>query len=143
MTKNAKKILLVLLGLFIVTCSTYVVFAQKSNPQTINRSFKEVYNLAEPSVLYFYGEDCKYCVEFSPIFKKIAELYKGKYHFVKIDVDDSKNSALCYKFQIQTIPALFIYEPRKKLVHPIHPYYFSESGMRNILDNYLAERWQK
>ncbi len=140
MKNNIKKILIVILGLFIITCSSYVVFAQKYSTQSITYSFQEVYNLAEPSVLYFYSKDCKYCVEFSPVFKKMSELYKSKYHFVKLDVYDSKNIPICDKFQIQTIPAIFIYEPKGKVVRPVHPYYYTEAGMKDILNTYLAER---
>ncbi len=139
--KNIKKIIIFVLGLFIVTCSSYVVFAQKVSSHANSPAFQDVYNLKEPSVLYFYSDDCKYCVEFMPVFNRIAAAYKGKYHFVKLDVYDSRNEILCNKFRIQTIPAVFIYEPRDKVVHPVHPYYLSaENKLKDVLDTYLKER---
>ena len=139
--KNIKMILIVVLGLFIITCSSYMVCAQKVSSHANTPGFQDVYNLKEPSVLYFYSDECKYCVEFMPAFDKVSKEYNGKYHFVKFDVDDSKNNTLCNKFKIQTIPAVFIFEPRDKVVHPVHPYYLhTENGLKDVLDTYLKER---
>lgn len=134
-------ILIVVLGLFIITCSSYMVCAQKVSSHANTPGFQDVYNLKEPSVLYFYSDDCKYCVEFMPKFNEISEQYKNKYHFVKLDVYDSKNEKLCNKLRIQSIPAIFIYEPQGKVVHPVHPYYLhTENGLKDVLDTYLKER---
>ena len=139
--KKLKTIIIAVLGIFIITCSSYMVFAQKVSPHAVNYGFQDVYNLKEPSVLYFYSDDCKYCIEFMPKFDKISEQYKAQYHFVKFDVDSPKNEELCSKFRIQTIPAVFIYEPRDKVVHPVHPYYLSSENLfKSVLDTYLNER---
>lgn len=41
-------------------------------------------------VVYFWGQNCKGCVEFSPIFEQVEKELKDTVTFVKIDITEQK-----------------------------------------------------
>lgn len=57
-----------------------------------------------PCVIDFYADWCKPCKMISPFLDELAEEYKGKVHFLKIDVDEEPEISNFY--QIQAIPAM-------------------------------------
>ena len=139
-----KNIIIAVLSLLLMISLGYIAVEQEVFSRTHNNlTFQDVYNLKEPSVLYFYSDDCKYCVGFSPAFEKTSKMYKDEYHFLKLNVYDANNTQLCHKLKIRSIPAVFIFEPRNKMVHPIHPYYYNEQGLKSVLDKYMKKRFSK
>lgn len=57
-----------------------------------------------PCVIDFYADWCKPCKMISPFLDELAEEYKGKVHFLKINVDEEPEISSFY--QIQAIPAM-------------------------------------
>ncbi len=57
-----------------------------------------------PVVIDFFATWCKPCKMVAPIMEELANEYKGKIHFVKVDTD--AEGELARQFQIQGIPAI-------------------------------------
>ncbi len=137
-----KKIIISLLSLFIISCSTYLVFASSSKTVYTNSQMflEDSVKTNTPGIVYFYSNDCKYCVAFSKVFNRIVKDYDSKYYFAKLNVYDVKNTDLCNRLNIQTIPAVFIYEPSENIMHWIPNRSLAESLFRKTLDSYIVKR---
>lgn len=57
-----------------------------------------------PCVIDFYADWCKPCKMISPFMEELAQEYKGKVHFLKINVDVEEE--LARQFNISSIPAV-------------------------------------
>jgi len=71
---------------------------------------KWVYLGDKPCIIDFYADWCRPCKIASPILEELAEKYKGKIDFYKVNTDSE--SSLKAAFGIQSIPA-FLYCPQK------------------------------
>lgn len=69
---------------------------------------KWVYLGEKPCIIDFYADWCRPCKIASPILEELAEKYKGKIDFYKVNTD--VESSLKSAFGIQSIPA-FLYCP--------------------------------
>ena len=69
-----------------------------------------VYLGDKPCIIDFYADWCRPCKIASPILEELAEKYKGKIDFYKVNTDSE--SSLKAAFGIQSIPA-FLYCPQK------------------------------
>lgn len=67
-----------------------------------------VYLGSKPCIIDFYADWCRPCKIASPILEELAEEYKGKIDFYKVNTDNEKSLAAA--FGIQSIPA-FLYCP--------------------------------
>ncbi len=68
----------------------------------------DVLNNAEtPVVLDFYSDRCPPCRELAPVLEKIAEEYRGRLKFVKIDCQESP--ALPHAYQVRAIPMIIVF----------------------------------
>jgi thioredoxin 1 len=56
----------------------------------------------------FFAEWCMPCVMLVPVIEELAETFKGKVDFVKINVDE--NQASSQKFKIMSIPTLVLFK---------------------------------
>lgn len=70
---------------------------------------KWVYLGDKPCIIDFYADWCRPCKIASPILEELAEKYKGKIDFYKVNTDIE--SSLKSAFGIQSIPA-FLYCPQ-------------------------------
>ena len=133
-----KKVLLIFLGIFVIAFSAYFVKAESTKMGNGSfQSYEQLLLQNSPGVLYLYTNDCKYCVKFAPIFNKLSKEFVGKYLFVKIDAYNPKYSQLCKTLGLRTVPSIYIYEPKTKMMQPVHPYYYNEEAMRQVLNEYL------
>ena len=62
-----------------------------------------------PAVIDFYADWCAPCRKAAPVMEELAQKYKGKVLFYKIDTDQERE--LASTFQIQGIPA-FLWIPK-------------------------------
>ena len=63
-------------------------------------------------VIDFTASWCGPCRMFAPIFHKVADEMNGSVDFYQVDVD--KNPVLCYKYQVSSVPTIYIYNPVNK-----------------------------
>jgi thioredoxin 1 len=62
----------------------------------------------QPVMVDFWADWCRPCHMLSPTVEEIAKEHEGKLKVVKLNVDDSQNSAA--KFNIRGIPTLLVFK---------------------------------
>lgn len=62
-----------------------------------------------PCVVDFYADWCAPCVKLNPILIELAEEYKGRVIFYKLNTDRAVNTANA--FQVSSIPTLLLFKP--------------------------------
>lgn len=68
----------------------------------------EVVNADKPVLVDFWAEWCGPCKMLSPILEEAAKEYSGKINFVKLNVDESNQTAA--KYGIRGIPTLILFK---------------------------------
>ena len=63
---------------------------------------------AQPVMVDFWAEWCRPCHMLAPTVDQIAKEYEGKLKVVKVNVDESSNSAV--RYNIRGIPTLLIFK---------------------------------
>lgn len=93
------------------------------------KEFDEIINQNEVVFVDFFASWCGPCKMLAPEIEKLADAYADKVKVMKIDVD--KEPQLAARFQVQSIPSLFVikhgkveksslgYQPYPKLVQLI------------------------
>ncbi len=69
---------------------------------------KEVLKAKELVIVDFWAPWCGPCKMLKPIFEKVAEDYKGRVKFVKVDVDE--NGDVAQEYGVMSIPALKLFK---------------------------------
>lgn len=82
-----------------------------TNQITSNDFQVEVLSSSLPVVVDFFATWCGPCKAMSPIFDELAQEYKDKVKFVKIDVD--QNQDLAGQYNIFSIPTFLIFKDGK------------------------------
>ena len=79
-------------------------------PKEINESNfdSEVIQSQEPVLVDFWAPWCGPCQRMAPILDEMEQAYLGKLKVGKLNVDD--NPGLAQKYQVMSIPALFIFK---------------------------------
>ncbi len=88
------------ISLFLMLAATTSVFAM---------NFDEAKIKGKPVVIMFHQHGCSACRKFSPQFDKIASKFSDKFSFIKEDV---KYSDIGKTLNFQTVPAIFIVDPK-------------------------------
>ena len=71
----------------------------------------DVLNSTSPVVVDFWAVWCGPCRMVAPIVEELAEEYKGKVDFVKLNVDE--NPAVSMQYGIRSIPTLLLFKGGK------------------------------
>ena len=73
-------------------------------------------------VIDFFAEWCMPCITMGPIIVELAEKFRGKIKFGKVNVEE--NQELAEKFEVQSIPHLVVFKDGK----PVGNFVGSVSG---------------
>ena len=68
---------------------------------------EEVVDPGVPTVVDFWGPQCKPCLALTPVVEKLAEEYQGQFRLIKIDA--SKNRRLCINLRLLSLPTFLFY----------------------------------
>lgn len=77
-------------------------------------------------LFYFFRESCPYCKQFSPILKAFAQ--RHGFHVSAITMDGGstpgfpyprRDNGIAYRLGVQTVPAVYLVEPRSRSVQPV------------------------
>ena len=71
----------------------------------------EVIKSSLPVLVDFWAPWCGPCRMVAPVIEKLSEKYKGKFKFVKLNVDDNRTTA--GKFKVMSIPTLLFFKSGK------------------------------
>jgi len=69
---------------------------------------EKVHNNSKTVIVDFYSETCPPCKQLAPVFEKVAENYKEKADFFKLNI--IKNQEIFAEYGIQSIPTLIIFK---------------------------------
>jgi thioredoxin 1 len=61
-----------------------------------------------PVVVDFFAHWCTPCKVMGPIFEEVGKKYNGKVKFVKINVDEARETAM--KYEVMSIPTIITYK---------------------------------
>ena len=112
-----KKTLLIIAVILVVLVTSAVVwaFSPKKTLKPSEYNIGTTYELAikdkKPIIALFYADWCTYCMRFMPKYKIIAEVYKNKYNFAMINVDNPKYAKLLKDYSVGGFPTMYIIDP--------------------------------
>ena len=136
----------IFIGILVVMLSIPFIYGSFSNlaytaegANTV--SYSTAISNGKPSVILFYANWCTYCRKFMPIFNSLSKTNSGNYNFVKVNIDSSSNAALSREYGINSVPSVYIAEPKYKVKKEVSSYsYGSVNTMQAELDYYLQHR---
>jgi len=67
----------------------------------------EVLKSELPVVVDFFAEWCTPCKMMGPIFEEVGKKYEGKVKFVKLNVDEARETAM--KYSVMSIPTIITF----------------------------------
>lgn len=114
--KNILRIIGILITIAVLLTSAVVwSFSPKKDLKPSEYNIGESYQFAmkdnKPSIVLFYADWCSYCMRFMPKYKIIADVYKDKYNFVMINVDNQAYAGLIKDYAIGGFPTIYIIDP--------------------------------
>ena len=94
----------------------------------------------KPSVVFFHSVRCGYCIQFAPIFGKLAQKYHKNFNFVVLDVENPDNAVLS-RDNVLELPSVYIFDPLigNKVQIPMAQL-FRDGGVEFELNRYLRIR---
>lgn len=97
-------IIVLLVGHFLFTDANYVKIVNTTNIDSVLHQ--------QPLLIEFYAPWCRHCMAFETTYQQLAEeLQNEKFTVGKVNIDD--NQALASRFEIKTIPTIFLYRDGK------------------------------
>lgn len=116
--KRLKITVIIIIILVFVTSAVVWAIGPKAN--LANRAPSEygigtVYEQAmkdnKPFVALFYTDWCTYCKRFMPKYKILSDIYKDKYNFVMINVENPVYTKVVNDYAIGSFPTIYIIDP--------------------------------
>lgn len=107
----------------------------------IGIKYDEALQSDKPMLAVFYVDWCGYCLKFMPKFKILSKIYKDKYNFVMINVEEGDNTKLANDIGITGFPTVYILDPKfDNRVLMSNSLYQNLSKFRVELDRYSRIR---
>jgi thioredoxin 1 len=99
---------------------------------------KEVSQSSILTVVYFWHEQCPWCVRLSPIFDEVAEKYSGKMKFAKLNVLESPaNQEIAGNLGVMGTPTLVFFCNGRSTGQVVGS--MSEQDLEKTLDEMLGK----
>ena len=97
-------------------------------------SFEDTIKTDKTVIIDFWASWCGPCVALKPIFEKIAEEYKGKALFAKINTEE--HAQVASDLGIRAIPTLVCFKKGEEAER--HTGGMSADALKELIDNWLA-----
>ncbi|MDD3436688.1 MAG: thioredoxin domain-containing protein [Candidatus Gastranaerophilales bacterium] len=142
-----KKFLMIgLIVVAVVLTSAFVwAFSPKKNLKPseydIGITYASAMKAQKPFIALFYADWCTYCIKFMPRYKMLSDIYKDKYNFVMINVDNSSYGKVINDYDISGFPTIYIIDPtidNRILIN--NALYGDLAKLRTEFDRYLRIR---
>ncbi len=100
---------------------------------------------ATRGLLFFFKSDCPYCHRFAPVLRAFAGAYG--FHVIPVSLDGGGlpeyphprlNAGAGVALQVDTVPAVYLVEPRSRAIHPVSFGYVSHSELRDRIYTLMA-----
>lgn len=83
--------------------------------------FEDASKENEKILLYMYAKDCKYCVEFQPIYEKMLQKHGKDCKFLKIDANTAYGNELMQRLNAFYVPYVVLINNRNQTLQNITP----------------------
>jgi len=98
---------------------------------------QEVLRSSILTVVDFWHEHCPWCIQLNPVFDEVAEDYKGKIKFVKLNVLESPdNRELAIRYGVMGTPTLIFFCARRPVEEVVG--FIPKERLKNTLDDMLS-----
>ena len=145
-----KKKFLITLGIVLALVGVSVAgiaFASMNAPKHpseyhIGINYEDALKSDRPMLAVFYVDWCGYCLRFMPKFNILSKLYKDRFNFVMINVEENKETAkLAQEVGISGFPTVYVLDPKydNRVLMP-NVVYQDLGKFRVELDRYLRIR---
>ena len=135
--------MLVLLACTSAVCFAVAMMNSPKHPSEykIGIKYEQALQSDKPMLAVFYVDWCGYCLRFMPKFNILSKLYKDKFNFVMVDVEDKENTSLANDLGIAGFPTVYILDPKydNRVLLP-NSIYQNLGKFRVELDRYLRIR---
>lgn len=142
-----KKVLITSLVVLTIVVSSAIVWAitprkdLKPSDYGIGITYENAMKEKKPFVALFYADWCTYCKRFMHRYKSLSEIYKDKYNFVMINVEDTSYDNIVKDYAISGFPTMYIIDPSIDNRILINNGIYDDLGkMRVEFDRYLRIR---
>jgi len=92
---------------------------------------QKVLQATEPVLVDFWAPWCRPCLMLAPVLDELAEEYRGKITFVRLNVDQNPKTAS--RYQIMSIPSLLLFKKGEPVSHIVG--YKPKAELKRHLDN--------
>ena len=145
-----KKLIISLMVLVVILLTSAVTYAVQSGMMSkkhtpsdykVGVPYETAMKGEKPVVALFYVDWCGYCLKFMPRYKTLESLYKSKYNFVMINVEDPNMAELVKDVAITGYPTVYVMDPKYNNRFLLNnAIYMDLPKFRTELDRYLNIR---
>ena len=145
-----KKKLLITLGILFALLTASVAGIAVTNMNApkhpsdykIGIPYSDALQSNKPMLAVFYVDWCGYCLRFMPKFATLSRVYKDKFNFVMINVEETEQTKkMAEDVGIGGFPTVYILDPKydNRVLMP-NAFYQNLAKFRGELDRYLRIR---